>query len=588
MSLYRYKRVLLADENSQRARIVERTLRQYWRASTQVAYSMDEVSVVCEQAHETDRRHDVVMVAFAFGGFKHTKVFKQLGRAGQKSVLIDDKPDRPLPDNVESLLYVPDDAVIGDPRLRVGLGSIMGNRPPNLPTISNSRTLSRPLRLQIQWLDPQGDPIKGKDILCQLLCQILPDVRSFTVHSIGQGFSGARVFRISCSRNEGPSDFVLKLTPLREDWKCEHEVRSCRKIQKTLGRGNVPFVPTVYVIDEGHGMNGPPAQFSGWTAVLYTLLGGDALVTVDFERVFSDPNDCLTKLASTGSPPSPDMNESLASFFLDKLAEELARLYRVGVRVVYRSLFSVSESQQQRPLSFPPYSFTAWENCKITESIHHLNQYGRSIKRAKWTRNRKLVLSCLSEKATTLEKLQPLFKKRPVLLANVHGDMNANNVLMTLNYGLPFLIDLACFQSEGHIVQDYARLEIAIKIELMGREKIGAPQGLDLNSDTFGKWCTAEDWLCGWPADNVLLKEKVANDSTVVKTYSLCLYVRCLARQVHISILRRLHCKVNFERSYNAAVLYHTVRAIRYDSLPHLKRIFAVYCAGKVMEQLLS
>ena len=37
---------------------------------------------------------------------------------------------------------------------------------------------------------------------------------------------------------------------------------------------------------------------------------------------------------------------------------------------------------------------------------------------------------------------------------------------------------------------------------------------------------------------------------------------------------------------YGAALLYHTLRAIGYDSLPHLKRVLAVFSVGRIVERL--
>ena len=42
----------------------------------------------------------------------------------------------------------------------------------------------------------------------------------------------------------------------------------------------------------------------------------------------------------------------------------------------------------------------------------------------------------------------------------------------------------------------------------------------------------------------------------------------------------------DFECGYHAALLYHTLRAIGYDTLPQLKRIFAVYSVGRIVDRL--
>jgi hypothetical protein len=136
------------------------------------------------------------------------------------------------------------------------------------------------------------------------------------------------------------------------------------------------------------------------------------------------------------------------------------------------------------------------------------------------------------------------------------------------------------------MVQDCARLEVAIKIQLMGREEQNAASGRDLNIRRFPRWCEGEDWLARWPTDDTGLSDAVPRDRSVQRACALCRYVRRRAREIHDQLVEPSGSRPDFELCYNAALLHHTLRAIGYDSLPLLKRIFAVYSAGKIVESL--
>lgn len=78
-----------------------------------------------------------------------------------------------------------------------------------------------------------------------------------------------------------------------------------------------------------------------------------------------------------------------------------------------------------------------------------------------------------------------------------------------------------------------------------------------------------------------------------VRAFVLCRFIRQKAEVVHDSFVGSAervsgsHPRLpDFEVGYLAALLYHTLRAIGYDTLPHTKQILAVYSVGRIAERL--
>jgi len=585
--------VLIADHDVQRATVIKGALTRQWKAPVTIVHTQENAFQAAEDAEGRREPCQVVMVPLGFGDLGHSEILRRLCRgAGTKGILIDDQPDRQLPGNapVDDVLIVPKGTPPDDSALLLQLRQIMGARPQRPPTMSNAGRIDAALRLQIRWLDSRGRLDEGKEVLCDLVSQLLPGIKSFEIHRLGQGFSGAKVFRLSYPDSSSPTrraERILKLTPAQahQAWKCRHEVRNYPKIAADLG-GVLPMIPELKGIPAGSRDCQVPAENETWLAVMYAFLGGHDLVASDFDQAYLDPATSLSQLRATKPFVKPPAVEAaLAQHVLARLLERLEEWY--GRRPFRRALplWSTNELEEGNPLKFPPFAFRLWEKSKIIESLDALQEYGVSLSRAQWKAACDTALRCIGTGRKLPKQLDCLLNPQPTLLTPVHGDLNAKNVLFALDRGQPFLIDFACYQSEGHNLQDFARLEVAVKMELMGRE-VGAPEGKDLDINSFPIWCDAEDWLSGWPDDDSQLCELAPDNKSVQRAYALCWQVRKAAGDVHRRILRRRYSRSTFRLSYNAALLYHTLRAIGYDSLPHLKRLFAVYSARAIVQRI--
>lgn len=585
MSSYLPKRVLLADDKPRRAKAVERTLNRCWKLPLTIVFTPNQAFDAVRKANKRHEWFDVIMIGEGFGGAEYSKTRRELLAYARDARVLVASETRPLPDNApaKQLLVIPEGASEADYAL---LEVILGAPRQEPPTISNGGRLASALELQIRELDSEGKLEAGKRVLRQLADHLIPEIGSFSLHGLGQGFSGAKVFRISYSDPQGTGDQierVVKLTPddAHQAWKCQHELRNYPTIRPGLKRGPLTLVPQVYGCRTGGSGDAIPAECENWLAVMYDFLGGSQAFVCDFERVFLDPKGCFSELVKI-SPTAASRTTAaeLAPRFIEKLVEDLCIWYQQSHRQPRNSLWSSEEAPPRGPLEPPPYRFRRWEKTRILGSIRSLEQYGVSVKRAKWKSRSSLARLCVPTTRGLPKHLLNLGNDHRTLLTPVHADLNANNVLMVLDRSIPFLIDFACYQSAGHNVQDFARLEVAIKIELMGREVEG-PEWKDLNSKEFPKWCEAEDWLMHWPSEDSFLRSLGAEYDSVKRAYQLCFYLREKAWEFH-RFLCPSFSKADFILSYSAALLYHTLRTIGYDSVVHVKRVFAVYSAGGI------
>lgn len=566
------KCVLLADDKPKRALAIAETLRSKWKACVHTIASPHGAIMPPGQ-----NNFDTTIFTLPF---VKEKDYRFMGDADATRIFIANKQNQQEPEDVPNSvvrIYVPDNIRANDRYLIKKLAQLL-QRPLSPSSISNAGNLDDVLKLQIQRLDQEGGILEtGKQILIDLIAEFLPG-KSIAIHKMGQGFSGASVFGVSYSNDRGhKEDRVLKLTPAKEeqDWKWRQELQCFKDIGGIRGGNFIPIMPEVYGITVSGAAQPQPAKKHGWIALMYLLVKDSRFNIADLEKIFLNPESCL-----------PSKGIQNAQGFLDALfAWLLLPLYRTKCSIVLRKLWSTKVASDNKAITFPPYCFRRQEKYAVIESIYSLDYYGKSLFEDDWETYRNTALGCVP--TGRKELIKELQGKHAMLRCPVHGDLNASNVFMALELGLPFLIDFACYQAKGHAVQDAARLEVAIKIELMGQEERGKILGKDLNSNHFEKWCAAEEWISKWPGNQGALPGEIDSDS-VIYAYKLCWFIRQCTKKLHQELLMTVGQPngADFELSYNVALLYHTLRAIRYPSLPHLKRIFAVYSVNRIVERI--
>lgn len=598
-------RVLLVDDDLERKKAIKDALKKHWQAQVDTPQSKEQALSKIKQRHSDPKEHrDIVLVAYGFDGLGYIEVLRAAcNLLGARVAMIAGSAGLEPPSAggpIYPLVIGPGDRVAGQ-ALVPSLAPVLGPEQRTPPAMSldpgpqpdaGKREL---LRLQVCALDPEGDFRRGEKVLCELLQQLVN--QDFTVHPMGQGFSGAKVFLVSyegVGTGSGRQLRVVKLTSEANAWKCDHEVKSHWEAAQVLNQAEFRTVPEIFGNRDASSETVVPAYTAGWYAVMYNLLGSQKFDLADFEQAYLAPSLYVPNLSGDVSRLLDSRNITLPQFFLEHVFERLKLLYHADCRVEKRQVWCRKELSKGQPPVFPPYRSTQWEKAAILQSVESLAEYGRSLLSCDWQTACECVRSVVESNYAVGEVMRLLEeRKHPVLLCPVHGDLNANNILIVLlEMGLVFLIDFAVYQSAGDAMQDFARLEVAIKLQLMGREQEG-PRAKDLSSEEFERWCAAERWLAetfvGASSDPL-----PTSGTSTERAYRLCQELRKLAAQNHDQLVQKVarespeqlkYGTPDFRLSYQVALLYHTLRAIRY-TLPHLKRILAVYSVAEIVRTL--
>ncbi len=585
------KYVMIADKIIKRADAIDNTIKNQWHANVMKVYTAEEL---LKAINNKQKYYYAILFAAGFSGLTFEWLQDKYKNTMTKCALIVEDKKQSSIESVGSIVIAPINISADDTLLIANLCGIMGSWPIKIPHISNTKDLNTSLKYQIRSIDKREGRLEyGIKEISTILSKLVPEISNYELFQIGQGHSGANVFGVSFNdpNNSGKHlHRVLKLTSSdpREKWKCLHEVEQYTNIEKEIGDcgdTDIRIIPRIIGIRYGNSSKLMPVVQANWLGILYSFIWSNLYHVVDFEKAYLDPNECWQHIQKTKSFGCKNSDE-LAINFIEKFFK-LFQIAQIKLNQIKKiALWSFEEASDTKPIIFPPYRFRFWEKSKILGSTNTLAYYGESLLKSKWNEISEKVLSCIHENSSYQTSYDNLFNKNPVLLTPVHGDLNAKNLLLSLEHGVPFLIDLACYQSKGHYVQDYARLEVAIKFELMGREIDNKLEGKDINSNSFYDWCKAEDWLCKWYNSRKKIPEISCNLETTSRAFSNCYLLRKIAKDNHDKIISSSTLKSNFWHSYFAALLYHTIRAIRYDSLPHLKRIFAIYSAAKIVDSI--
>ncbi|MBI5821364.1 MAG: hypothetical protein HZA88_20545 [Verrucomicrobia bacterium] len=275
------------------------------------------------------------------------------------------------------------------------------------------------------------------------------------------------------------------------------------------------------------------------------------------------------------------------------LAEELIRQvvdclddawYRTAIVVNDVALWDVAAAEPDQLLIPPPYKLTARQRAHllgVLEEFSESSRFGpRLFPRGTWVTDSSEVCRWLTSHPAS----NPICTStNSAVLSPVHGDLNSNNILLWLERSQPFLIDFACFQSRGHTLQDFARLEVEVKFTLMDRDQDSTLDALDHTPAQLTRWCELEKQLTStdWSAAVI----SASSDSLPIqRAANLIIDIRQRANAVHSTAYTRAGvARSHFLIEYNAALLYHTLRAIGYDTLSPFKRLLAVYSAARLI-----
>ena len=448
----------------------------------------------------------------------------------------------------------------------------------------------------------------GKALLAQLVRGFFV-CNNVIVARLGQGKSGSRVFRI---RPEpvpaGNPEFVLKLVDKTDEWKIRSEIAGHQKARQLLDQ---QFRKHITDLCQTCSPQAPPssdlfehvASTSGntWQAICYGFLGGGKLGQfIDLETLLIAEAKVLSKRASPKKPAGLPFDFAPATIRQDRqealkmVLEWLCRQwYSNKPRKEPELLWKTPDALSNSYSALPPYRFTGKAKQRIIAFLDSFDaqlgeRFRLPVSPPSWSDRVALIRELLSKDSgkTDFGKLDSPLN---VLLSPAHGDLNAANVLLWLEQkDHHFLIDFPFYQESGHVVQDFARLEVEMKFMLLDRQADSPASELpafDYTPMQIALWLELEehllnDWKQLRPREEDWVQP--GHKANVICCLELIQIIRNTAEDVY----RQAGSADNFPDEYWAALLYHTLRVLGYPTISIFKRLFAVYSASSILEKL--
>lgn len=419
-----------------------------------------------------------------------------------------------------------------------------------------------------------------------------------------QGKSRMPLFRVRPKKaNEIIGEFIIKLVDRTDLWKIKLEVRQQAEAKERLGVADykmhfvgprLPLLPVDFNDPELRYV----AQHANWLAVCYDFLSGgmafgrfldlEAALIIAPEEIVQRTQGTILALKSTSRPRVVEFRIKILETALNWLCRNWYMKPDLVRREVER-IWDVHDGPDYQHLAFPPYRL----NRKTKGFIRNFLD-GESIKMggrlfSNWDAMYRKVQYFIGESEELFKKSQ-LREELSVILSPVHGNLNANNILLNLEHtSYPFLMDFSFYQQLGHALQDFAKLEAEIKYALMDRQASSSIEGLPAFDQTFSQtplWQEMENHLL---SDNWPKKKSHWHNEGYKDNVNLCLRLVQLIRRKALEVQKQSLNKQTippFFNEYLPALLYHTLLAIGSESLSVFKRLLAVHSAANILERL--
>jgi hypothetical protein len=642
------RRVLIGDEDKQRADWLSEFLSEYYGLESRIISTLDEaLSVVTISEWSFIFLTDTLPYMEIEGSTTEANFAQIRGKIEKsknyKYTLVCIVTGESNPDWARAGLAPPFHIHLSSPPTNpAGLKAIidelrsMGNL---LPTIRSTEDISnktrwdknnRILREQIRSLSLKRDVDDGEERLFSLIsnCFNCKEKEKIQIKELGQGKSGAQVFhlivvpKVDKAENKSaragaklkpPEEhYILKLSEAGDSWKLLAEIEGYNNAKKSTAysiyKKHVPDLKEAYFPKYGKDKTEYKhiASSFKWDAIYYDYLDANVLkhclaletaLISDTEKLKRKTEEAKRSTYTIASAKPED----IAAFrltFLEHVIDGLCNLWYLNEELVSRkskALWKNGNAPDREHVTFPSYCFTERIRYRIQAFLGGSEaEIGRRLLKGKlippsisltnWDDCCDKVLKFMALKKEN--NLGVLKQKKPVILSPVHGDLNANNVFLWLkSEKFPFLIDLPFYQDKGHAMQDFARLEVELKFVLMDRQEDSPPEQLPAFDETPVQ---IPLW---WQLENRLLDGgggdwySVGFKDNVVMTYQLVELIRRKAKMVQQQEIPG-SAPDEFESEYLPALLYHTIRAISYTSLSIFKRLLAVYSAGSILRKL--
>lgn len=476
---------------------------------------------------------------------------------------------------------------------------------------------NRLLRRQIRSLSDRHELADGEKHLLRLIrnCLDCSRVTKIEIKQLGQGKSGASVFHLIMSSDDQTKEYVLKINDAL--WKLESEVYGHLEALKStelpeykqhvaaLRKPVFSIKPNQhegrFIVNSGH-----------WYGIHYDFLGGSAFgkfidleteLTADPTVLIEKTKEAQARFRLTSAEPDEVLAHRLKIFSttLDGLCEIWYKKKSLGTRRT-EAVWQIEDAPEREFIPLPPYRLTRRVKGWVQDFLDSREASIGIRLFPDWNTHRSQILKLVSDESIPATLGNLCRKSLSFTLSPVHGDLNANNVLLWLNYDkYPFLIDLPFFHRYGHILQDFARLETEIKFNLMDRQEESPIDKLAAFDNTISQvplWIEMEDLLMS----ELIVNESASGDTAgsvdwdwksrgfrdnVTLCYKLIRIIREKGREVQQKALDGCPSAEPFAVEYLPALLYHTVRSVGYPSLSVFKRLLAVHSSGLILDRLI-
>lgn len=451
--------------------------------------------------------------------------------------------------------------------------------PVQLPTITYPTPPDHVLLAMVRTLGREGQFEQGENVM-QRLVRKLWGCEHASLSRLTQGYSGAKVFRIDLVPIEADQSFALKLSSESDLWKLENEVDNWEEIEGALDDHHFRrYLPQLCAPVFPSEASERVVEAGGFYAVAYQFLGAGAGEFLDLGDAYTKSAADLDLLAQQEG--RAQLPPDLAGELLEAVVRRLRQgWYDQAVPSEHVTLWDGEDALEGQVLEPPPYCLTAKQKAHLLASLEMLEDLGSRLLLDTWQGDCQQVASWLAEGPPATCALAGT---RRVAQSPVHGDLNSSNILTWFKEGQPFLIDFACYQQQGHTLQDFARLEAEVKFALMDTESDSPVPALDRDPSRLRMWMEAESQLASenWEGQ---VRLSGRNRTPVRRAVDLVRTVRLQAREVQAGAFDRAGIPTpDFLAEYAAALLYHTLRAVGYDSLSTLKRLLAVRSAAELI-----
>ncbi len=467
------------------------------------------------------------------------------------------------------------------------------------------------LREQVRALDRERDLEKGKKLLSYLIrnLNLAPRIEHIAIAKVGQGRSGAKVFRIR-PRAAGAAkhDYLIKLSYYEDSWKLVSEIAGHIQAQASLGKpGYGQYVANLWDLDRNKSVTAmkkvdDPARYmvayGNWYAICYDFLGGKGFghfldleksVAADFSRFsfrtwegsgFKPKSNAPTDVYKTRLKLLHTMLEKLCDAWYGNA--DLAQRLR-------RPVWQAADREAKVYPQMPPYQLSGQTKSRI---LNFLASRDAEIGRYffdQW-HNRIQFIRRFLEWTAGSPIPGVLGRELNVVVSPVHGDLNANNILLWLKEARPFLIDFPWYQNAGHALQDLASLEFSLKFFLMDRQELNVPEhplpAMDHSPSQLPLWAKLENQLL---SKNKLGKPgKLESSPCHIENVALCWELLRRIRNAAVDVQNKPYGDKDtpkFFEEYLPSLLFYTIRAIGYD-LPLPKRLLAIYSTSEILNKL--